>query len=163
MMLSLSLSLLLATASTSNALKLYGNSTIPTELTTGCAQALLADVSCDIAVTYLYPEGYFDAATLTKSCTDTCTQSLLTFENNIVTACGSQTFGGETNDDLTKNPIYPVAMLPNRFRFRHGLICMKDAGRWCNVVAGEAALGSSQSAGTLGMFDIVFLSLAIST
>jgi hypothetical protein len=133
------------------AVKLYGNTTLPTDITTECSSALLADINCDVAVTYLYPEGYFSQDLLEKSCTDGCSQALATFETNVVKACASQTFGGEENWDLTKNPVYPVAMIPNKLRFNYGLSCLKDSGRFCNLVAAEAAAETDQDGGMLGM------------
>jgi hypothetical protein len=126
------------------AVKLYENATLPADITAACSNALLADVSCDVAVAYFEPGGYYNEDLLRKSCTDGCTAALQKFEKDIVDACGTQTFGGEENWDLTVNPIFPVAMIPNKLRFYYGLACLKDNGRFCNLIAGEAAAASDQ-------------------
>ncbi|KAF2261302.1 hypothetical protein CC78DRAFT_522009 [Lojkania enalia] len=126
------------------AVKLFANATLPADITTFCSNALLRDTSCDIAITFFDPAGYYDQDLLERVCTDECTSSLKAFEEAVVGACDMQNFGGEENWDLTINPTFPIAMIPNKLRFNYGLACLKDNDRFCNVVAAEAAAESNQ-------------------
>ncbi|KAF2737440.1 hypothetical protein EJ04DRAFT_395349, partial [Polyplosphaeria fusca] len=123
---------------------LYANSTLPKKISPACRKALLGEVSCDAAVTYFQPQGYYGVELLQKVCEDDCTASLLKFEGAVVKACSSETFGGEENWDLSINPTFPIAMIPNKLRFNYELTCLKDNGRFCNVVLGDAAASSNQ-------------------
>lgn len=136
------------------AARLYENATLPTDLTTACTAALLAEINCDQSITNLFPEEYYSEDILNVACTDTCNTSLTAYESNIVKACESQNFGGEENWDLTRNPINPVAMIPNELRFNYGLACLKDSGRFCNLVTAAAAASVDQDTESPGKMEL---------
>lgn len=140
---------------TVEAIILYANATLPGNISDPCSGALLTDVTCDAAVTFFDPAGYYDAQMLQTACNDNCATALKEFEDGVVQACGSETFGGEENWDLSINPRLPIAMIPNKLRFYYGLTCLKDNGRFCNLIAAEAASENQDEAQSGTRFYIV--------
>lgn len=119
-----------------SALPFFTNSTIPANLTTACANALLTDVSqCPPTVARFTSGYYYPPAVLEEACTSACTTALQEYEQKIKTACAGQTWAGydEENDA-------PLDIIPDVMQFNHELACIQDSGRWCNVVAAAAAM-----------------------
>lgn len=86
---------------------------------------------------YFYPE-----STLEKTCTASCTESLDTFEESIISSCSSETWDDYNNAGETDAGPYsmPVRMVPALSRYLYDLTCLQDSGRWCNMVAATAAM-----------------------
>lgn len=72
---------------------------------------------------------------LEKACTTACVTALEQYEARIATACTGQTWTAYDEIDGA-----PLDIIANVMRFNHDLVCLKDAGRWCNVVAVAAAM-----------------------
>ena len=119
-----------------HALPFFTNSTIPANLTTVCANALLTDVSqCHPIVARLSSGYYYPPTILEKVCTSTCSSALERYEQKVKTACAGQTWVGYDEVDDA-----PLDLIPNVMRFNQDLACIQDSGRWCNVVAAAAAM-----------------------
>lgn len=118
------------------ALPFFTNSTIPANLTTVCANALLTDVSqCPPTVARFTSGYYYPPMILEEACTSACSTALQIYEQSIKTACAGQTWAGYDDEDDA-----PLDLIPNVMRFNHELVCIQDSGRWCNVVAAAAAM-----------------------
>ncbi len=51
-----------------------------------------------------------------------------------MSACDSQTWNGYQDTEV------PLVIVPHLLRFQYNLTCLRDSGRWCNLVAAAAAL-----------------------
>ncbi|CAO2650794.1 Nn.00g020860.m01.CDS01 [Neocucurbitaria sp. VM-36] len=129
-----------------HALPFFTNSTIPANLTTVCANALLTDVSqCHPIVARLSSGYYYPPTILEKVCTSTCSSALERYEQKVKTACAGQTWVGYDEVDDA-----PLDLIPNVMRFNQDLACIQDSGRWCNVVAAAAAMQADPGQSPIG-------------
>lgn len=118
------------------AIPFFSNNTIPSNLTSDCATALLTDVEqCPPTVASFAIGYYYPPSVLEKACTSACVTGLQQYEASIATACTGQTWTAYDEIDGA-----PLDLIANVMRFNHDLVCLKDAGRWCNVVAVAAAM-----------------------
>ncbi|KAJ2991553.1 hypothetical protein NUW58_g2476 [Xylaria curta] len=88
-------------------------------------------------------KGHFYAEyTLNRTCTDSCASFLSDYEASVVDSCGDEAWENYFNADETgSNPRpVPIRVIPNLIRYLFSLTCLKDAGRFCNVVVGAAAM-----------------------
>ncbi|KAH9866825.1 hypothetical protein J1614_008518 [Plenodomus biglobosus] len=130
--------LLLATLvfQTTRALPFFNNGTIPANLTTTCANALLVDVvQCPITAAQFLNGFYYPPTTLEQACSSACSLALQNYEASVKTACAGQTWAGYDDENDA-----PLDMIPNLMRYNRDLACIQDSGRWCNVVAAAAAI-----------------------
>jgi len=119
-----------------HALPFFDNSTIPPNLTVDCAKALLTDVvQCPPTVASFSSGYYYPPTILEEACTSACSSALQLYEQTIITACADQTWAAYDEVDDA-----PLAMIPHVMGFNHDLVCLRDSGRWCNVVAAAAAV-----------------------
>lgn len=112
------------------------NTTSPADLSSGCLSALTADVPCSLYVPRFRPGFYYSEKVLTEACTAKCEAGLLAYETSVVTACINDTWEGYDDDDQTGEQL---GTIPSLLRYFYSVICLRDADRWCNVVAGVAA------------------------
>lgn len=112
---------------------LFDNSTIPTNLTVSCSNALLSDVNCSPSVMGLQYGNYYPETTLQRVCTSDCDAALAKYEADVTTACAGQSWNGY--DDY----LMPLAIIPDTIRYQYNLTCLMDSGRYCNIVAAQAA------------------------
>lgn len=119
--------------------QLLTNASLPANVTSACASALLTDVNCSPVVVSLRNGDYYPETTLNSTCTQECSDSLTHFESNVVTACAGQSWTGY--DDV----VMPLTVVPEVLLFQFGLTCLTDSGRYCNNIAADAAqaLGTS--------------------
>ncbi|KAI1522760.1 LysM domain containing protein [Pyrenophora tritici-repentis] len=121
---------------TAHALPFFNNGTIPANLTTTCANALLVDVvQCPITAAQFLNGFYYPPKTLENACSSACSLALQNYEASVKTACAGQTWAGYDDENDA-----PLDMIPNLMRYNRDLACIQDSGRWCNVVAAAAAL-----------------------
>lgn len=119
-----------------HALPFFTNGTIPANLTTTCASALLTDVTqCPPSASRFMNGYYYPPSILEKACTSTCSTALEQYEQKVKSACAGQTWAGYDDENDT-----PLDIIPNVMRFNRDLACIQDSGRWCNVVAAAAAM-----------------------
>ncbi|KAF8252101.1 LysM domain-containing protein [Wilcoxina mikolae CBS 423.85] len=118
---------------TVTAVQVFDNSTVPTNLTTACTNALLNDLNCTPAVLALQIGFYYANSTLERTCTTDCANSLSNYRASIAEACDNETWVGDYDNVL------PVVMIPDTMRYNFDLICMMDSGRYCNTVAADYA------------------------
>lgn len=123
------------------AVQFVSNTSIPTNLTDGCATALLKDVNCSPVVNALRIGDYYAESTLDRACTSQCADALSGFQSSVASACGDQTWLGY-DDTVT-----PLAMIPDMLRYLYNLTCLKDSNRYCNNVAAEAAFALDPGSG----------------
>jgi len=130
---SIALAVLFTLFHTVTAIQFFDNSTVPTNLTTTCTNAILSDVNCSPVVASLRSGSYYPNSTLERTCTTDCENALSTYQSNIVEACDTETWNGYEDASL------PVVMIPDLLRYHFGLICLMDSGRYCNNVAAAYA------------------------
>ncbi|KAF2126083.1 carbohydrate-binding module family 50 protein [Dothidotthia symphoricarpi CBS 119687] len=129
-----------------HALPFFTNGTIPTNLTTTCANALLTDViQCPPTAARFMNGFYYPPATLEKACTSACSTALEQYETQVRTACVGQTWAGYDDENDA-----PLDMIPNLMRYNWDLACIQDSGRWCNVVAAAAAVQADPGQSPVG-------------
>lgn len=115
------------------AFQLVKDSSFLNNASTGCAQAIRANISCSPAVAALRSSDYYPVSMLEKACTDECASAIADFEHDIAASCAGQTFHGYGSAAM------PISLLPGLLRYDFNLSCITDAGRYCNNVAAEAA------------------------
>lgn len=128
------------------AVQIFSNNTIPADLTTGCMNALLADVACSPVVTSFRNGYYYPASTLNNTCTPACTTALSSYESKIGSACSNQTWDGYDDEDM------PIVVIADLLRYQYSLTCLQDSGRWCNVLAASAALNADPGSKLISFF-----------
>lgn len=129
-----------------SAIPFFNNQTIPSNLTTNCATALLTDVNqCPPTVASFASGYYYPPSVLEEACTSACVTALQRYEDDVTKACAGQTWSAyDEVDDAS------LALIPNVMRFNHDLVCLKDADRWCNVVAAAAAVQADPGQSPIG-------------
>jgi hypothetical protein len=116
-----------------NGAQLFSNSTIPTNLTAACSNSLLSDVDCSLALMGLQHTRYYAESTLKKVCTPQCEAGLSSYEAGIRKACAGETWMGFDNE------IMSLDIIATNIRYEYNSTCLMDSGRYCNVIAAQAA------------------------
>jgi len=137
------------------AVRLLSSASIPTNLTVLCVNALLADVNCSPVVASLRNGYYYPASTLNRTCTADCDTALNAYETDVMSACDNQTWNGYQDTEM------PLVIVPNLLRFQYNLTCLRDSGRWCNVVAAAAALAQDPGSKLLSVLLGTYLCLLL--
>ncbi|CAG8971987.1 hypothetical protein HYALB_00003325 [Hymenoscyphus albidus] len=129
-----------------SAVPFFTNSTVPTNLTTTCSNALLKDVTGCTSLVPVFRNGFFYlTSSLEKTCTPACSTALASYEGGIASACVGQSWAGyDDGNDM------PLDIIPNLIKFQYDLTCLQDSGRWCNVVAASAAVGGDPGLSPVG-------------
>lgn len=117
----------------SDAFQVFNNETLPPNLTIACNSALLSDLGCDPTVVALQDGYYYAKETLDSICTSECTSALAAYESSVIQSCQGQMWNGYYN------ATDPVAIIPDIMQYQYSLACLMDSGRYCNVVAAQAA------------------------
>ncbi|KAK4186732.1 hypothetical protein QBC35DRAFT_452972 [Podospora australis] len=121
---------------TAAAVKFITAATAPAGLSTGCLNALTADVACSLYVSRFRPGYFYTEKVLTEACTAGCESGLLAYESSVVSACLGDTWQGYDDDDERGEQL---GTIPSLLRYLYSVICLRDNNRWCNVLAGQAA------------------------
>lgn len=116
--------------------QLVPNTSLPIDLTAGCASALLRDVNCSPVVKELRSGSYYPQSTLNRTCTPACASALSDYQSTVVSACGDETWLGY------QDTLMPLAIIPDMLRYLYNLTCLVDSNRYCNNVAAQAAFAS---------------------
>ncbi|GAP91634.2 hypothetical protein SAMD00023353_6400110 [Rosellinia necatrix] len=125
--------------------QIVSNNSVPSYISLGCANALTQEVSlsvCNPMANRLIKGHFYAEVTLNRTCTDSCAIFLSEYETSIANSCGNEAWENYFNADETDSdprPV-PVRVIPNLLRHLFSLTCLKDAGRFCNVVIGTAAM-----------------------
>lgn len=117
------------------ATQFFTSSNAPAGLSAPCSAALTAELPCSRLVPRLLHGYYYSESILSQSCTSECDTALRSWEQSIVAACEADTWDGY--DDAGDAPL---AWIPAVLRYQYSLTCLRDNGRWCNVIAAGAAL-----------------------
>lgn len=143
--------LLASSVHRSDAFQVFTNSTLPPDLTIACNSALLSELNCNPTVAILQDGYYYVKARLDAICTTNCTSALAVYESSVVQSCQGQTWNGYYN------ATDPVAMIPDIMQYQYSLACLMDSGRYCNVVAAQAATSADpqEPLGMSGPFPMI--------
>jgi len=125
----------------------------PPDLSEPCLEALTANLTCGPMVPRFRFGYYYAESTLEAACTSECELDLVAYETDVLTACDGDVWSGYDDEGDA-----PLGLIPSLVRFQYGLTCLKDSGRWCNVVSGEAAY--YYDPGGMFFFSILFLFFA---
>ncbi|KAI0203160.1 hypothetical protein F4808DRAFT_449427 [Astrocystis sublimbata] len=128
-----------------SAVQIYDADSLPTDISSGCLDAMTVDVPDCLSFASSFRYGYFYSERLLgDTCTSECSSGLAAFEKGVISACSNDTYlqDGDTGDEL------PMALMPNIMRYLYELSCIKDNGRFCNVVAGTNAALSDPGSGS---------------
>lgn len=117
--------LLLALGQQTGALQLF-NST-PSGLPLACGEALTANVTCDqlLSAPLISNQQYVDNVTLATICTTACSDSLLSFKDDVESACGTTeyTFPGGVNQTV-QSFLDPLV-------WAYNVPCLTSGGDYC--------------------------------
>lgn len=115
----------------SNALQVITANTLPSDsLSASCIAALTSNVNCARQVTAFRPGAYKPIEVLERACTSDCSKSLADYQKATQSACGdSDSF------PIGENRQAPASFIPQILFYNFNRTCIKDEGRWCNVVA----------------------------
>ena len=117
------------------------NSSLPSaNLTADCANALMANISCDSYIAGFHPGVYHDPTGLAAVCTGECGEALNTYEAGVSTACAGQAY------NYTDTVYYPISAIPDQLGYFFNRTCLEDSGRYCNYVSYEASIASDSNA-----------------
>ncbi|KAK0736847.1 LysM domain-containing protein [Apiosordaria backusii] len=114
-------------------IQLVYEASITEELSSGCSQALLADVACDPVVRNFRPGFFYSPETLARSCAPSCERALVSYHDAVKSACGNETIIGSF--DLNSSAL----IVPGMYQYLFRSICLKEGSRYCNNVAATAA------------------------
>lgn len=117
-----------------SAIQLLTQTTAPAGLSTACLGVLTADVACSRTVPRFLNGYFYSESTLSSSCTSECEVALAAYEANVVSSCAGDKWDGYDDEGGA-----PLAYIPSLLRYQYSLTCLKEGGRWCNVVTGDAA------------------------
>ncbi|EGX87923.1 muramidase, putative [Cordyceps militaris CM01] len=117
---------------------LYDDS-LPKDLNSPCAAALMADVSCDPLVPALRPDFYYPPSSLSRICTTGCAAALQSWESSVRSACGKEIVI-PAHHNLPASPI----VLPATRRHIYSFTCLKENDVFCGPVAALTAFFSDQ-------------------
>jgi hypothetical protein len=131
-LITIGISVLLLTECTDGA-QLFSNSTIPANLTAACSNSLLNDVDCSLALMGLQHTRYYAEGTLKKVCTPQCEAGLSSYEAGIRTACAGEIWKGFDDEMMA------LDVIATNIRYEYNSTCLMDSGRYCNVIAAQAA------------------------
>ncbi|KAK0670019.1 hypothetical protein QBC41DRAFT_318636 [Cercophora samala] len=118
------------------AVKFLTAQTAPVGISSECLDALTVDVPCSLYVSRFRPGYYYTETVLDEACTAGCEAGLLSYETSVVSACSSDTWEGYDDDDDGGEQL---GTIPSLLRYLYSVICLRDSGRWCNVLGGVAA------------------------
>lgn len=121
-------------------MKVFTAGTLPMGVTAACAAALTRDVACSPVISALQNGYYYSQTMLEALCTAGCKSSLETYETGIGSACADQMWNGYYDEEM------PIVMVADLLRYQYDQSCLMDAGRYCNVVAAQAATAQDPSA-----------------
>jgi hypothetical protein len=119
-----------------SAVKIFDKTTVPSNLTTACTNALLGDLNCSPFVTALRGDAYYSQKALERTCKPDCDGALSTYSSTIANVCGKQLWSGYDNVPEL------VTTIPDLMRYNFDLVCLRDSDRYCNVVAAANAAAS---------------------
>lgn len=118
-------------ASSLSALQVFTADTLPSgSISAACASALTSNIDCSRQIASFFPGGYKSEDVLDEACTASCSSALSQYEAAAARACGADdTFEISTDDNA------PASFIPQILFYNFNRTCIRDGGRWCNVVA----------------------------
>ena len=117
------------------------NSSLPSvNLTVPCAAALQQIIACDPWVSRFRSGQYYDPAGLKTVCTTDCETAIQDYQSNVTRSCSDQLY------NYTDSVYVPVSAIAEQLLYSYNLVCLEDAGRFCNNVAYQASLQADPDA-----------------
>ena len=127
-----------------SSMQYFTNTTLHSkELTLSCANAVTASLQCDSLVKRLLPGHYYDQKGLSQACTSSCDAALSSWQSSVNSACAGQSY------QETKLTSAPIAQVPDLLRYSFNLTCLQANREFCNVLAHNASIATSQTVGTV--------------
>ncbi|KAF8908651.1 hypothetical protein CPB84DRAFT_1767170 [Gymnopilus junonius] len=121
----------LATLADPTGFQVYTSDILPTDPAPppACTTALTSTVSCNATIQYMELVS-FDVASLEAMCTSTCTSSLQSYRNNVVSSCSGFSIPGANN--VTYSPTLAIDLISEGYFSQ----CRTDltTGQFCSVV-----------------------------
>jgi hypothetical protein len=113
------------------------NTTAPSNLSSACSNALIADIGCGKLLPFLNVGKYYTENILEPFCTADCSSALAKYQASVTSACVDQTWEGYSDDseDDSSDDSLPVHIIPDVLRYLYNLTCLVDDGRYCSAVA----------------------------
>ncbi|PHH84578.1 hypothetical protein CDD83_1702 [Cordyceps sp. RAO-2017] len=101
---------------------------------------------------YFYPE-----ATLARTYTEACEKSLADFKASVIRRYGQEAWKDYFNADERGEAAVavPLRLIPNLTSYLYRLTCLKDSGRWCNIVAATAAMAQDPGSSRFSWGSVV--------
>ncbi|KAK2015703.1 LysM domain-containing protein [Colletotrichum eremochloae] len=109
--------------------KLLTTDILPDGLSTGCINALTADIACSEGITTFKRGEYYTRTRLKALCVDTCASALASFHGNVVASCAADVWPEEMEVDM------PLVMISELLRYNYNLTCLSHDGHFCNNAA----------------------------
>lgn len=131
-------------------IQLFTSESAPAGLSEPCLSALTADVACSRPVPRFRYGYFYSESTLNSSCTSECEKALGAYEAAIASSCADDTWEGYDDEGGA-----PLVYIPSLLRYQYSLTCLKESGRWCNVVTGSAATVDDPGDSPIRFTDIV--------
>ncbi|KAL2817249.1 hypothetical protein BDW59DRAFT_166063 [Aspergillus cavernicola] len=140
------------TIGTGSATQFITENTLPSDsLSSGCAEALAADVACPRQIGSFTTGMYYPVAALEEACTASCQDALASYEEAVGAACSdSEVY------DITESHAAPVSFIPTLLYYHFNKACIEDDGRWCNQVAASSS-SENDTAADIDMCDNCFI------
>jgi hypothetical protein len=124
---------ILSFLSATEGFSVFNEKNLPLNLSPTCRGALINDINCEQVITSFTATEFYSPAVLDKACTSSCSSSWASLRSSTASSCGNQTWDGLGSDS-------PIALIPELMSFSYNVVCLKDAGRYCNnVIAANAA------------------------
>ena len=138
---------LFLTSSATATVYVRSNASFPEDISAACSSALTADLACSSSITKLRGGLYYPETLLDDLCTSGCSAALATYESDVTTACGDETY------DSLDDGYLPMYSIPQVLRYYYDYFCLSDAssGDFCNVLLAES-LGIQANQSNLGVF-----------
>ncbi|KAF7870543.1 hypothetical protein EAF04_004287 [Stromatinia cepivora] len=113
-----------------SAVRLITVDTLPSDsLSAKCIAALTSNVNCARQVKGFLPGTYKSIEVLERACTNDCSLSLGEYQKATEAACGDHDLF-----PISETREAPASFIPQIMFYNFNRTCIKDEGRWCNVV-----------------------------
>ena len=127
------------------------SSVLAKNLTTSCLNALAGNVSCNPYVRRFKQGSYFQKVGLEQSCISDCDSGLALWESSVVSACENQVYSPDGVKSLS------ILTIPETVRSNYNLACLEVNGEFCNILAKNASLQTSNSTNHIDPCDDCFI------
>ncbi|ETS82828.1 hypothetical protein PFICI_04704 [Pestalotiopsis fici W106-1] len=128
-------------------------SAVPSSIPADCATALTANITCEVLVSAasVSNQQYIDVATLDSLCTTTCSQSLLSFQQDVESTCGSAPYAfDETRNQTISSVVDPLV-------WAYNVACLSSSNTFCYPAVLNASSGLTECSDCLLQYEAAML------